>query len=157
MTPPCVTCGASIHEPGRQPFKHPGPVCRQCRLAPRAAEVVTCVECGMLDDPDSYVGGERLRKRSLCLSCALWTDRATKAATNPGTVVVDGTFYGYDPAHPIRGGNPSLLGHSGRRFTFLMLETGRTVTTNNLWCGGTIPDRFRDRIPDNARWAEVES
>lgn len=156
MTPLCATCGASIHDPGRAPFRYPGPthdpMCRQCHLAPRAAEVVTCVECGMLDDPDGYVGGGRLRRRSLCFSCDLWTDRITEAI-EPGTVIVGGTYYGYDPAAPVRGGNPSLLGHAGRRFSILLAD-GSMVTTNNLWCGGSIPEHFRDRIPDNARWVD---
>ena len=154
MTPPCATCGASIHDPGRAPFRYPGPMCRQCHLAPRAAEVVTCVECGMLDDPASIADGGRLRTRSLCFSCDLWTDRIAEVG-HPGTVIVGGTFYGYDPAAPVRGGNPSLLGHGGRRFTIQHAD-GSTVTTNNLWCGGTIPEHFRDRIPDNARFEVVQ-
>jgi hypothetical protein len=27
---------------------------------------------------------------------------------------------------------------------------GRSIKTNNLWFGGVIPERFRDRLPDNA-------
>ncbi|MEV4748997.1 hypothetical protein AB0K21_21685 [Streptosporangium sp. NPDC049248] len=42
-------------------------------------------------------------------------------------------------------------GYGGRRFDIEFFD-GRTATTRNLWCQGTIPPRWRDRYPDNARF-----
>ncbi|WP_433235329.1 DUF6197 family protein [Streptosporangium sp. CA-135522] len=42
-------------------------------------------------------------------------------------------------------------GFGGRRFDIEFFD-GRTATTWNLWHQGTIPARWRDRYPDNARF-----
>ncbi len=44
-------------------------------------------------------------------------------------------------------------GFGGREHTIEFFD-GRTVTTRNLWTQGTIPPAWRDRLPDNARWAQ---
>jgi len=32
------------------------------------------------------------------------------------------------------------------------MNDGREIETNNLWCGGNIPKRFQEDIPDNAKF-----
>ena len=44
---------------------------------------------------------------------------------------------------------PRFLGHSGRRF-WICFKDGSTLTTNNLWYNGKIPDEFREQLPDTA-------
>lgn len=44
---------------------------------------------------------------------------------------------------------PRFLGHSGRRF-WIRFKDGSTLTTNNLWYNGKIPDEFREQLPDTA-------
>ena len=45
----------------------------------------------------------------------------------------------------------SPRGHSGRKFA-IQFNDGREVETTNLWSQGTIPDEFKDELPDNARF-----
>lgn len=50
--------------------------------------------------------------------------------------------------------NPSpyaFLGHSGRCF-WIKFKNGKTLTTNNLWYQGEIPDEFRKELPDTAEF-----
>ena len=44
-----------------------------------------------------------------------------------------------------------FLGHSGRRF-WIRFKNDSTLTTNNLWYQGEIPDEFRDELPDTAEF-----
>jgi len=39
-------------------------------------------------------------------------------------------------------------GFGGRTFSIKMKD-GTELTTDNLWCQGRIPARFRDQLPDN--------
>ena len=43
------------------------------------------------------------------------------------------------------------LGHGGRRF-WIRFQDGRTITTNNLWCQGDVPEKYRAELPDNAEF-----
>ena len=151
ITPPCSRCGASIHDHGRAPFIYLDglAVCHQCRLADDP-DAFTCAECGMLEQSTGWANGTRLVARSLCFSCDLWVDRVAERGS-PGKVIVDGRWYGYDPTCPMRGGRPEHRGFGGRRFAILLAD-GTTVVTDNLWTGGEIPERFRDRLPDDARF-----
>jgi hypothetical protein len=44
-------------------------------------------------------------------------------------------------------------GFGGREHTIEFFD-GRTIATRNLWHQGTIPPSWRDRLPDNARFAQ---
>lgn len=142
----CVQCGSSMHEQGRQPYVRG--VCNQCRLA-KNPNAYRCVECGMLADANDYHGGERMKADGTCFYCDLWRQRVRDSG--PGDIVVDGIMYAYDPRHPKKGGEKFLLGHGGREFKILLAD-GSTVVTNNLWCGGNVPEHFRSRLPDNAKF-----
>lgn len=160
MTAPCGTCGHSIFDGGRQPYRTStdGVVtCKQCRLATEA-DTWVCVECGMLEADHWIEGvGDKLRARSLCHSCDLWVDRIAEIATGGrAQPVINGTFYGYDPKRPMHGGDKSHLGHGGREFRIRWAD-GSEVVTNNLWCGGDVPEHFRDRLPNTAEFVAVES
>ncbi|GLX06736.1 hypothetical protein [Microbispora sp. NBRC 16548] len=48
---------------------------------------------------------------------------------------------------------PGFRGYGGRRFD-VQFHDGRTVTTTNLWCQGTVPAQFRHLYPDNARFVQ---
>jgi len=48
-----------------------------------------------------------------------------------------------------------FLGCAGRRFWIRFFD-GRTITTNNLWCQGEIPEEFREELPDNAEFYTPE-
>lgn len=64
-------------------------------------------------------------------------------------LIIDGKYYiecGYKPNI-----EAYLLGYGGRIF-HIEHDNGNVIMTNNLWNHGTIPDRWRDRLPDNARF-----
>jgi hypothetical protein len=44
-------------------------------------------------------------------------------------------------------------GHSGREFYIIMLDGSRQWLTNNLWCGGDIPNKYQETtMKDNAKF-----
>lgn len=106
--------------------------------------VVSCSVCGAPDSA-AYMQPtrERLLRERLCFTCAHWLDAAAKP---PEVVTGDWGIYGIGRSGV---GPASARGFGGRRFTVRFFD-GRTVTTDNLWSGGTIPERFRDRFTPNA-------
>jgi len=36
----------------------------------------------------------------------------------------------------------------------IKFRDGRSVTSTNLWCQGTIPLQYRDELPDNAEFVK---
>jgi hypothetical protein len=104
-----------------------------------------CKICGRADSPVNWTKGSL--ENGLCLSCSIWT-RIKKAYDRGRKVVIDGRVYHVsnenDPSH--------FRGFGGRKFKIEMIETGRIIDTTNLWHNGTIPDRFRKGMPDNAKF-----
>jgi len=104
-----------------------------------------------------------MEKRGLCFSCNHWTD--VVAETKPGRAVIAGFIYsiGEDElsiarrcgwpaaAGRLRSDYRHVLGHGGAEFSIEFFD-GSQRTTTNLWAGGQIPDHFRERLPDNARF-----
>ena len=43
----------------------------------------------------------------------------------------------------------SFRGFDGRKF-IIKFNNGRQIITTNMWHNGTIPEKFRNRLPDNA-------
>lgn len=108
---------------------------------------VKCKECGYLvslNYMEPYA--TQLRERQLCFTCNHWTNNIGKAARDRNVYIIDG--WQYSGNHGERGD-----GFGGRHF---LIETndGRRIETWNLWCQGDIPERFRDRIPNNARFLD---
>lgn len=111
--------------------------------------VVACIECGG-SDPAGYVPEtrERMLARSLCFTCLFWLDRI-EAQADPKACVVNGNSY-HDAGK--RTGTPDhCLGFGGRQFRIVFTD-GRVIETNNLFGQGPVPERFRDRLPDTARF-----
>jgi hypothetical protein len=69
-------------------------------------------------------------------------------------VIVKGTHYTIGPEDPnIR---RQWRGFHGDRYV-IKFRDGRTVTSTNLWCQGTIPLQYRDELPDNAEFMREHS
>ena len=49
----------------------------------------------------------------------------------------------------------AFRGFSGRRF-WIRFNDGSTLTTNNLWYQGKIPEEFRKELPDTAEFYTPE-
>lgn len=68
---------------------------------------------------------------------------------NPDHVVVKGTHYTIGPEDAsIR---RQWRGFHGDQYV-IRFNDGRTVTSTNLWCQGTIPLEHREQLPDNAEF-----
>ena len=73
------------------------------------------------------------------------------AARDAHNVIIGATWYGIRPDLPER--DSSHAGFAGALHRIRYLADGRVIETRNLWHGGTIPPKFRDRLPDDAEFA----
>ena len=83
-----------------------------------------------------------------CFGEKLWRIREKEYMDGKSFIIINGWLYtdgGY-VKNPI---NPSWLGHSGQIFNIKMND-GTEIYTNNLWCGGEIPENHREILCDNA-------
>jgi len=114
---------------------------------------IKCRICGKQETGNWYDKlAQKLIDEKLCFSCEFWQGYVQKK-DNPLIARIDGKHYCIkrdetSPAH--------LRGFSGRKFIIEFFD-GRTVTTTNLWHQGTIPERFREELPDNARFIKEQS
>jgi len=106
------------------------------------AKTYTCQCCGKTYikrlNPEAYLEGK-------CFDCSFWlrkTDYTEDLADR--RVVVDGEHYMISVET-----GPGFRGFGGKQFIIQFFD-GRIITTNDLWHQGTIPDRFREMLPDNA-------
>jgi hypothetical protein len=146
---PCSKCGSSIYDAGYAPFRHIDgePVCHQCQLDDRE-DAFVCDWCGLLDSATGWANGTT--RERVCHSCVFWLEKIETPIK--GRAIINGTHY---VAHP-RSGSPSdVLGFGGREHTIYWFD-GRTMSTNDLWYQGEIPERFRDRLPDDAEFVRTE-
>lgn len=127
-----------------------GRICQDC-FASDQEDKWNCKECGKIE---TAVGknskqGPHLKGLQICSSCDFWIEKVNMNKTNPELrqVIIEGTHYiaGAEVEKPGWGN-----GYSGEEFK--ILQNNRIVTTNNLWCQGEIPERFRDRLKDNAEF-----
>jgi hypothetical protein len=109
----------------------------------------TCSSCG--HHPVKTHFGEPTRSRMItkqvCFTCDFWLGLIdNKGLTPENRFIIEGHHYVALPndPHPL-----AMRGFSGRRFE-IKTDDGRTIVTNNLWHQGEIPERFRDRLPNNA-------
>lgn len=109
---------------------------------------IKCAECGKMDRPprtDRYKDEIDIAqaKHACCRECAYWFACIDSV---PAMLVIDGRVYavGREDARGMRG-------FGGRRFDIEYLD-GRRVSSTNLWNGSQVSERFRSRLPDNARF-----
>jgi hypothetical protein len=112
------------------------------------APVRVCNGCGKENYSASYSPNCAEKKlidsMGICFDCAFWEVRAKLTHET----VIDHYLYGVGDQP--KGGKYNGMG--GRRFDIEYFD-GRVVTTYDLWAGGEIPERFRGRIPDTARFS----
>lgn len=94
----------------------------------------------------------RLIAERLCFSCDHWLQRIARG-DSPLSAVIEGRTYTINPKES---DPPSCRGFGGAMFTIAFFD-GREVVTRNLWTGGDIPARFRERLPDNARFKKEQT
>lgn len=105
-----------------------------------------CCECGRLYSTH-YVDNirKKLKEQKVCHTCNFWREYVEKKDA-PQIARINGTHYWSNPKTESKS---QFLGFGGR-LTHIRWNDGREVETNDLWYQGAIPDRFRERLPDNA-------
>lgn len=89
-----------------------------------------------------------LINEQLCFQCHHWTRLLPERQNR---VIVGGRHYMIEPELPPR--DRSLGGFGGQQWK-IRFKDGREVVTTNLWHQGPIPERFRERLPDNAEFVK---
>lgn len=151
---PHVDCGAPIDSATAE-IKDMSQVfnCRICN-APEVA--------GYLD----HIAKE-LRDQQLCFDCHFWQEKIKwRQEENLDCFVINGNHYKVDIDEDPK--NRRFSGFGGSRFHIrrlppfavaLRFEGSKFKTdiiTHNLWHQGTVPDRFRDVLCDNAEFIKDE-
>lgn len=93
----------------------------------------TCTECEV---PQPYKPGP------ICYVCAAWLGRIERKA-NPAFVIIEHRFYTLGSRD-----ETVYVEHS----TKVRLHNGRVVPFVDIHDHGMIPERFRDRLPNNAEF-----
>lgn len=108
-----------------------------------------CVVCGKSIAESRHTNAVLCSTK--CFNIHFWQEII---ANKKRHIVVNGKCYfdGGNVEHPDQ---YMFLGFGGRRF-WIRYKDGHTVTTNNLWFNGEVPDEFKDQLPDNAEfyWPE---
>lgn len=113
--------------------------------------IVQCVECGEQDEA-GYMEPIKssMVNRSLCFYCLFWTEYA-ESYHQPDQVVVNGKHYVIGDEQ--QAGNRRWRGFGGSPFNIRFFN-GRMVRSTNLWHQGDIPERFKERMPNNAEFVK---
>lgn len=109
--------------------------------------MIVCEICGKEFDKPHYYEPYNKVCGSDCFAEKLWRIREKEYIDGKHFIIIDGCMYtdgGYRENE-----RSSFLGHSGRKFTIKMND-GAEIFTNNLWCGGDIPENHREILCDNA-------
>lgn len=112
----------------------------------KGAPVYLCVKCGALETANfTEKVKAQLESSKTCFRCNHWEQLAANPRDN--FLIIDGWLYS-------DGGKSSApshcLGFGGAKWK--ISKDGKEWETNNLWSGGTIPEEFRSRLPDNAKF-----
>ena len=114
-----------------------------------------CKECGEKVESEKWCKSfaEKIEKEHLCFHCDFWMEKV-ELKDRPNSVRVNGNAYWLEPDRSE--GYRGFLGFGGAEFR-IKFNDGRYVVSHNLWHNGTVPERFRDRLPDNAEFVKEES
>lgn len=103
-----------------------------------------CRECGGLVGTN-YSGNEKMIERNLCFNCNFWTDILLDYNNERRYVVKSGMYYREDDAP-----HDYFQGFGGREFKIQRHGQSDIIITHNLWFNGEIPNKFLDRLKNNA-------
>ena len=104
-----------------------------------------CVICGKEIEKSQYTNA--VLCSSKCFNKHFWLEIIAEKDKH---IIIDGKCY-CDGGNVDEPNHHMFLGFSGRRF-WIRFKDGSTLTTNNLWYQGEIPDEFRGELPDTAEF-----
>lgn len=110
----------------------------------------TCSCCGAPMEIDTFDQRASLtifmRKRQLCFTCAFWKDKIENP--HPDREIINGSHYVF---HKSLSEHRHFQGFGGTTM-YILKNDGTVKRSNNVWFQGNIPDRFRQQLPDTAKF-----
>ena len=95
--------------------------------------------------PEAYLGNN-------CFDCSFWLGKMNYPIDIASQqVIINGEHYMTYPAT-----NELIRGCGGQWFKIQFFD-GRIIETNDLWCQGSIPNRFKQILQDNAVFVSVKT
>lgn len=91
--------------------------------------------------------GEFAKRKEVCLECARWLDYIRKQ--HKDHIIIDGVIYRVLPKQKKAYG--VILGSKGK-IKFILKKDRTAIESNDIWVVGTIPELFRDKLPDTGWW-----
>lgn len=88
-------------------------------------------------------------QHGVCFGCAFWSLIVEGDPNEGRKTVIAGIAYSVQPDVS---GDKWFAGFGGREFN-IEYFSGEKVTTHNLWCRGVIPEYFREKLPNTAKFA----
>ena len=107
-----------------------------------------CRICGCEEHPNRFINAKDLIAECMCFSCDLWNRRVEEYKNSAHSIpIIDGIYYsiGDEDSKSIS------RGFGGARFQ-IEFNDGFKVVSTNLWCGSEVPEIWKDKLPDNARF-----
>jgi hypothetical protein len=93
---------------------------------------------------------QQLIDRKLCFTCNFWHNLQTEVS-DEDRIVIDNHHYVALESSP-----DGIRGFGGRLF-IIEKQDGTIIRTINLWHQGEIPEQYRDRFPNNARFVRPDN
>lgn len=110
-----------------------------------------CKICGDIVDHDNFMDDYaiQMREEKLCFSCVLWKrrEKLLKDDKDHSIAIIDGTYYTIGDEDS----KEYFRGFGGARFQ-IEFNDGHRVVSTNLWCGGDVPAKWQDKLPNNAKF-----
>ena len=103
-----------------------------------------CEICGSNFENEVYSGRFKKCCSSECFNKKFWNDIEQEKEEH---IFINGVCYAIADK-PIYG----FVGYGGRKFKIKMLDTGKIIETNNLWCQGDVPEEYKSQLPDTAEF-----
>ena len=110
--------------------------------------MLECEICGKQIEKSQYY--DNIICSSECFTKHYWLERV-KNKDSKRQVVAKGVVYQISDENDIS----SFRGFDGAKLVIHFFD-GRKVFTSNLWHNGTVPDEFRDQLPDNAEFGDIQ-
>ena len=110
--------------------------------------MLECEICGKQIEKSQYY--DNVICSSECFTKHYWLERV-KNKDSKRQVVAKGVVYQIENEND----RSSSRGFAGAKFVIHFFD-GRKVFTSNLWHNGTVPDEFRDQLPDNAEFGDIQ-
>lgn len=112
-----------------------------------------CVRCGG-EGRNAFMEpiGTRMLEKRICHSCDYWEQFEQKLEREHRSMTIIAGHV-YSPGNRTSG---EFRGMAGRRFDIEYIEpsvhAGKRVTTFDLWSGGAMIDRLKEKYPDTAKF-----